>query len=528
MSDDWDREIDLLVIGGGGAGLATAVVGSLEGLSVLVCEKSELLGGTTATSGAAVWIPGSTQSKATAAPSDIDSARLYLDGEVGVHGDAALREVFLQTGGEALDYFEANTDVKFKANNPYPDYHPDRPGGATGGRALTAVEIDGRLLGNDLALVRPPIPEFMLFGGMMFARAEIKYLIRPWASLKAFGLSACSVLAYLAQRLKYPRGTRLLLGNALIARLLLSLRKAGGEVMVDARLRELVRSESGVEGAIVELAGKPVRIRARRGVALATGGFASNPQWRKKALRQAQIDNALTFAGANGEGIDAALAVGGALNADHVSPFFWMPASIMNWSRGRRAVFPHIRDRPKPGLIAVDQSGNRFVNEANSYQDFVSAMLDHPSGPITTAYLICDRDFLHNYGLGVVYPVWQVVSYFTKRGYLVSGSTLQELATKIGVDPEGFEASVAQHNEDAITGVDTVFGKGSTALNRFNGDAENKPNPCLNRSPGPRSSHCPFIPRPLVPVWDYAPTPMHRWWAPTVRRSRVYTPWATT
>lgn len=479
MRNDWDHEIDLLVIGGGGAGLATAVVGAREGLSVLVCEKSDRLGGTTATSGAAVWIPGSTQSKATAAPSDLDSARVYLDGEVGDHGDPALREVFLQTGAEALDYFETRTDVKFKANNPYPDYHPDRPGGATGGRALTAVEIDGRLLGDDMALVRPPIPEFMLFGGMMFARAEIKYLIRPWASLKAFSLSARSVLGYLAQRLRYRRGTRLLLGNALIARLLLSLRKAGGEVSVNARLRELVRGERGVEGAVVDLDGKPVRIQARRGVVLATGGFASNAAWREKALPQARIDNVLTFAGANGEGIDAALAAGADINADHVSPFFWMPASIMNWSPSNRAVFPHIRDRPKPGLIAVDRTGKRFVNEANSYQDFVSAMLDHPLGPITTAYLICDREFLHNYGLGVVYPIWQIVSYFTRRGYLTSGATLRELAGKIGVDPDGLEASVKQHNEDALSGLDTAFGKGTTALNRFNGDAENTPNPCL-------------------------------------------------
>ena len=479
MRNDWDREIDLLVIGGGGAGLATAVVGAREGLSVLVCEKSDMLGGTTATSGAAVWIPGSTQSKATAAPSDIESARVYLDGEVGDHGDPGLREVFLQTGAEALDYFEARTDVKFKANNPYPDYHPDRPGGARGGRALTALEIDGRLLGKDLALVRPPIPEFMLLGGMMFARSEIKYLIRPWASLKAFSLSARSVLGYLAQRLRYPRGTRLLLGNALIARLVLSLRKAGGEIAINAPLRQLMRSEGGVEGAIVELDGKPVRIRARRGVVLATGGFASSPQWREKALPQAEIKSVLTFAGANGEGIDAALAAGADLNANHVSPFFWMPASIMNWSHNRRAVFPHIRDRPKPGLIAVDQTGSRFVNEANSYQDFVSAMLDHPSGPITTAYLICDRDFLHHYGLGVVYPIWQIVSFFTKRGYLTSGATLRELAGKIGVDPDGLQASVSQHNEDALSGLDTAFGKGTTALNRFNGDADNKPNPCL-------------------------------------------------
>lgn len=485
-----------MVFGSGAAGMATAVVSALEGLTVLLCEKSDKLGGTTATSGGAIWVPGTTQSRHSGAPSDIESARIYLDGEVGDYGDPVLREVFLQTGAEALDYFEAWTEVKLKADNPYPDYHPERPGGATGGRTLRAPEFDGRLLGEDFRLVRPPIDEFMVLGGMMFARAEIKHLIRPWASRKSLALAVKSVLSYGLQRLRYPRGTRLLLGNALIARLLFSLRKAGAAIAVNAKLVSIIGSDRQVEGAIVERDGRSVRIRARRGVVLATGGFAASQKWRRQMLPDTDLPDSLAFAGARGEGIEAAMAVGADLNTNHITPFFWMPASIMQWSAKRRTVFPHIRDRPKPGLIAVNAAGKRFVNEANSYQDFVTAMLaTNKTEPSIPAYLICDRTFVQDYGLGVVYPVWHLLAFFTRRGYLRTAPTLDDLARKIGVDPAGLAASVARHNRDAKTGFDTAFGKGSTALNRYNGDAGNAPNPCLKPIAKP-----PFIALPVYPA----------------------------
>lgn len=496
MSADWDEEIDFLVFGSGAGGMAAAVVAAVEGLSVLVCEKSELLGGTTATSGGAIWVPGSTHSKQTAQPSDIESARDYLDGEVGDYGDPSVRHAFLQTGAEALDYFDARTEVRFKANYPYPDYHPEAPGGATGGRALGTIEFDGKLLGEDFRLIRPPMREFMLFGGMMFQRSEIKFMIRPWASWKAFSLTAGNVLRFLWQRLRFGRGTRLTLGNALIGRLLYSLRKAGGRVQVNAKLVEIIRENDRVVGAVVEVDGQKKRIGAKVGIVVATGGFGSNPAWHEKVLPGVRIRQTLTFKGDVGEGIDAARRAGAALNENHRSPYFWMPASSVRWDRDRSTVFPHIRDRPKPGLIAVDKDGKRFVNEANSYHDFVSAMLDaggaSADGP---AYLICDRPFVHDYGLGVIHPVWQRLSRFRRIGYISMAPSLEELARQLEIDPDALQASVRQHNDDCATGVDTAFAKGSTALNRFNGDPANAPNPCLRPIAEP-----PFIALPVYPT----------------------------
>jgi succinate dehydrogenase/fumarate reductase flavoprotein subunit len=475
----WDREVDVLVFGAGAAGMTAALVAANEGLDVLLCEKTSQVGGTTSTSGGTIWVPGTTHSKATGRPSDIESARRYLDGEVGNYGAPELREAFLEAGAEALDYLDKNTDVKFKANDPYPDYHPDRPHGALGGRALSPLAFDGKKLGSDFSLLRPPMPEFMVLGGMMVARDEIKYLIQPWASLKAFKVACQRVWQHLTQRLTHSRGTRLLLGNALAGRLLYSLRQKGVDIATQASLSELVRKGAKVEGAVVNINGKLQRVRARRAVVLATGGCAASDKWRRETM-DVDIPHVLAFSGNTGDGMDAAEAVGAAINRGHHSPFFWMPASIMRWSDGRVATYPHIRDRPKPGLIAVNSAGRRFVNESDSYNDFVEAMLaSHKEVPSIPAYLICDRRFIRNYGLGVIHPVWQNITYFIKRGYLVSAPTLEELARKINVDAEGLVVSVRQHNRAAETGVDEAFGKGSTALNRHNGDATVKPNPCL-------------------------------------------------
>lgn len=474
---NWDREFDVVVIGGGGGGLTAALVASLEGFETLLCERTDHLGGTTATSGGTIWVPGTTQSRRTAAPDSVEAARIYLNGEVRTYGPSELREAFFATGPEAIDYLEARTEVKFKANSPYPDYHPEQPGGALGGRALSPIEFDGRLLGRDFDLVRPPIPEFMILGGMMVPRGEIPDMVKPFSSLKSFRTATRNVLRYLGDRLRYRRGTRLVLGNALIGRLVYSLRKARATIETGTALVELVKEDGQVMGAIVECQGRSETVRARRGVVLATGGCAASPRWRSEVLPDIEIPHSLAFEGNNGDGLDAAIKAGGVVDKDHANPFFWMPASVMNWPR-RVATYPHIRDRPKPGLVAVNSAGRRFVNEAASYHDFVMGMFrSHREVPSIPAHLICDRSFVRDYGLGVIHPVWQWIPYFLSRGYLISADSLPALAAKIRVDASALVAAVEEHNRFAKDGVDQAFGRGSSEQNRFNGDRTNKPNP---------------------------------------------------
>jgi len=80
---NWDREVDVLIFGGGMGGMTAALVAALEGLDVLVCEKTDQIGGTTSTSAGTVWIPGSSQAVRDGVPDNIDEARRFLDAEIG-------------------------------------------------------------------------------------------------------------------------------------------------------------------------------------------------------------------------------------------------------------------------------------------------------------------------------------------------------------------------------------------------------------------------------------------------------------
>ena len=300
----------MLVFGAGAGGMTAALVAATEGLDVLLCEKTAQVGGTTATSGGTIWVAGTTHSKTLPKADSIDDARRYLDGEIGARG-REMREAFFATGAEALDYLDKHTDVKFKVNDPYPDYHPEMPGGARGGRALASMAFDGRKLGADFELLRAPVPEFTVLGGMMVGRDEIKHLIRPWSSLTSLRLSTRLVWRQLVDRVRHSRGTRLLLGNALVGRLLYSLKKnKHATLAVNARLVELVREGDRVTGALIEVDGKRQAVRARRGVVLATGGCAASARWRDDLMQGVRIPYTLAFAGDSGDGLDAAVGAG--------------------------------------------------------------------------------------------------------------------------------------------------------------------------------------------------------------------------
>lgn len=481
MQEDGESgvEVDALVVGAGAAGMTAALVCALEGLDVLLCEKSAEIGGTSATSAGTIWVPGTRQSREAGFAHGIDDARRYLDAVIGVASDDR-RETYLETAAEAVDYLDRLSEVKFAAYARHPDYLANRPGGTLGGRALSPLPFDGRLLGKDFALVRPPIGEFMALGGMMIGRADIEPLARPFASLAAARSAASLLWRQARDRLRHRRGTRLLMGNALVARLLYSLRRHNVRILLNTSLRRLAAAEGRVFAAELSVEGKPLRVSARRGIVLATGGFGGSVERLNEHVRPA-LAHALAFSGAAGDGIGLARAVGAVVEEDHASPAFWAPVSETSWLRGGRGAFPHLMlDRSKPGLVAVNASGRRFVDEAVSYHDFVTAMLaSHATVPTIPTWLVCDRDFVRNYGLGRIPPGRRRWRQFVKKGYLVEAASLDRLAREIGIDAAGLSVTVKRHNRFAETGVDEDFGKGSTDFDRHNGDPHHAPNPCL-------------------------------------------------
>lgn len=478
--DAWDREVDLLVAGAGPGGMTAALVAALEGLDVLVCEKSQQVGGTGATSAGTLWIPGNSQNREAGFVDRADDAAAYLDALIGDGGADRRRRVYLDEGPKAIDDLVARSALSFVACGRHPDYRNNLPGSAVEGRAIVAETFDGRKLGADFARVRPPIPEYLLLGGMMVGKADLTCLLGRYRSPGNFAHSVRLVLRYLLDRTRFARGTRLTMGNALVGRLYYSLKQNGVEVAFGASLGEIVAGDGGAAGAAFETADGRMRVRARRGVVLATGGVAHSAALRAAFMPGAEPKYSLAVEENTGEGLAAGERFGGRLESKGEGGL-WTPVSRNPRKGGGTGLYPHILlDRAKPGLIAVNAAGRRFVNEAVSYHDFVEGMFRaNEVSPSIPAWLICDGAFVRKYGLGDIHPGTANLAPHERSGYVTLAGSAAGLAARIGVDAEGLADSVARHNRFAEAGSDADFGKGDTELNRFNGDPDNRPNPCL-------------------------------------------------
>ena len=475
------RNFDVIVIGAGAAGLTAATVAALEQQRVLLVEHAPLIGGTTAISGGMVWVPVNHKMAQAGMPDSLDAARTYLSHTVPEAADPRPLEVFLERGPEAIRYLETRTSVHLQPVKTYPDYYPDLPGATSGGRVLEPVPFDASTMGAAaFALVRPPLPEFTLFGGMMVSRSDIPHLRRMARSLASAWHVARLLARYALERLRAPRGTTLYLGNALAARLLKSALDAGVDVRPGTTVLQLLADGGRVIGVELERAGQRERVLAAKSVILACGGISHDAALRSRYVpTQAGSLSTTVNSGASRSGVGLAQAAGAQLSSGTLRQGFWVPGSTFTRRDGSAAVFPHtVTDRGKPGIIAVDQDGQRFVNEGLSYHEFVLGQLRAGERAIP-AYLVCDRRFLWKYGLGCIQPFALSTSRLRASGYLKRASTLAGLAQALGIPAAAFEATVQAFNADARRGVDTQFGRGSDIYQRHLGDADHKPNPCV-------------------------------------------------
>ncbi len=469
---------DVLIVGGGAGGLATAVTASRLGARVILLEKSDVLGGVAAYSGGVLWIPGN---KFDRNLNPIKGAREYLTAELGDNGFQEDIDLFLKTGPEMVSFFDERTSVKFLPSD-YPDYHPENRSGSLAGRALYTAAFDGAQLGRSLKLLRTPLRTMTLFGMMLnSATRDLTHFYNATSSFRSFIFVAKRIARHLWELLLYRRSVSLTSGNALVARLLKSAVDQGVTIRTGVSVEELLLSEGRVIGAVLrdQLSGR--KIFARRGVVLACGGFPND------AERVAQLYPHVKRGGehlspapksSTGDGIRLAESIGADFRGLPGRPAAWMPMSRVPAGRRDFAVFPHIVDRYKPGVIAVLENGTRFVNESNSYHDFCEALIEACEGlGETAAWLICDHLTLRKYGLGCVKPRPFPLRPALTSGYLTRGQTVSELATRTGIDVTGVQQTIETYNAHAVTGQDPMFGRGSSAFNQYLGDPANKPNP---------------------------------------------------
>lgn len=469
-------DYDAIVVGSGAAGFSAAIVAASQGLRVAILEKSRYLGGTTAMSGGGIWIPANTPMLAAGQHDDTQTAQSYVSA-IAAPGDDAILRAFLEAGPAALDYLCTHSDLIVSTRPRSPDYYSDLPSATSGSRAVDPIEFDGRELGPDFSLIRPPRPESLLFGAMPISGADIAHLRRLSRSPRSFAHALSLLCAHFRRRLVRGRDTRLVLGRALVGRMLKTAQRLSIDIHRDSPVLGLVREGDKVVGVQAMINGEEKTVKATYGVILATGGFGHDRALLEKWVPHAAEHIAVGADETTGDGVRLALAAGACVPDDIRDSAFWTPVSKHHKPDGSFATFPHlVSDRAKPGIIAINSHGRRFVNEADSYHDFVRAMyrLDAP-----IAFLVCDASAMRRYGLGLARPWPFPRRQLIRDGYLLVGRTLAELAGKIGVEADVFQTSIARYNADCARGRDFEFGKGDSQYNCFMGDPDFRPNPCL-------------------------------------------------
>ncbi|WP_157017213.1 FAD-dependent oxidoreductase [Mesorhizobium xinjiangense] len=480
---DISKDYDVVVLGSGAGGMSAAVFAALDGARVLLVERTEYLGGTSAYSAATTWIPLTHHAATVDAEDSFEKVSRYLDRAVGNRSPRAMRAAFLDAGAGVVEELEQRTEVKFRPRPFHPDYLYELEGATSCGRALEPEPFEAAGLGEALKLIRPPIPEFTVLGGMMVDRDDIPHLMKIGKSLKSTAYSARLIGKYYLARLRHGRDSRLLMGNALIGRMLASAQRLGVDIVTQAETIAL-RAEGNSVGGLTLRQGETEReIAVVGGIVLATGGFARHPRMRQEKLPQPAPEFSPSAPGHTGALHDLAFNLGAYHSDEGVQPCFWAPCSHRRRKDGTVAVFPHfVFDRSKPGIISVGRDGRRFVNESTSYHLFgASQFAADVDGSHIPAYLIADATALAKYGMGMIRPGGGDIKSFLADGYLTEGVTLDILAAKLGIDAEGLKDSVARMNRYATTGVDKDFQRGTTVYERANGDPVHGPNPTLGK-----------------------------------------------
>ncbi|WP_396933812.1 FAD-binding protein [Mycolicibacterium sp.] len=482
-SESFDHTVDLLVVGSGGGGMTAALTADAAGLDTVVVEKSPRFGGSTALSGGGIWVPGApAQRRAGYVPSPdgvLEYLKLITEGAVS---DARLRK-YVEAAPEMMDFLERTSDwCEFVWKPGYADYYPELPGGSALGSTINVPAIDLRKLGDDEQRLLAPLA--LAPKGIWFAPKDLRlfYQVRQNWRGKA-------VLVKLIWRMFRARvfGDRMAaIGQSLAARLRLAMKQHGIPLWLDAPMVELITGADGeVIGAVVERDGRPLRIRARRGVVLASGGFDHDMAWRKVHLPVLEQDWSFGNPAAIGDGIRAGEKVGG--STDLLDEAWWFPAIC--WPDGRLQFM--LNERMMPAQFVVNGDGRRFVNEAAPYMDFAHAMIKGQQSGVThiPCWLVTDIDSFHRYVVAGHLPIPKVpfapvpTGRKVPRAWLESGVVKEahswdELARRIDVPAENLRATAERFNQLAQAGHDDDFNRGDSAYDNYYGDPT-LPNPNL-------------------------------------------------
>lgn len=455
----WDIEADVVVLGSGAAALVAALAAHHYGAGeVLVLEKSGMVGGTSAMSGGMLWVPLNHHELEAGIEDSIDDVVAYLDALAPGMLDADTLSAFLESGPEMVRFLADHTPAQLRTFLGFPDYQPCIIGALPhGGRSLDNDVFPFDELGSAATRVNPPktgVPKLL-------SRFEDKY----------GGVSEDE----LAERVRRDcRGQ----GQALVGSLFKGILDRGIPVLYETRARTLCTDGGKVVGVVAEQERGTVRVRARKGVVIATGGFEWNETLVKKFLR-GPMTGPISVPECEGDGLLMAMEVGASLG--NMSNAWWMTSSKES-KAGHRDARPNFlacaSERAFPGSILVNRQGRRFVNEAMNYNALGFAL--HQFDPAAYEWtnlpywMVFDSRYMSNYRMFTSVAGEPAPSWATRA------DTLRELAAKIGVDGDGLEATVERWNDLSQKGHDDDFGRGDSTWDHWVGDSSRpQPMSCL-------------------------------------------------
>ncbi len=484
-NEQWDREVDVLVVGTGNGGLTAALCNWEMGTrDVLLVEKGPKIGGTSATSGGGIWVPNSHYAQEAGAQDSREAAKAYLTHTLfGEDVPEALIDAYLDNGPKMLRFLHDRTDVRYESLEHYPDYYTNMEGAREGHRSLEPSPVMASELGTNWRNMTWTHHMMRMFNRIHFTQVEAHTLMVQLPGWKR--LLAGMIWDYvrdLPWRMRTPISRRLCCGSAGVARLYLSILKREIPIELNTRLTRLIGDGAAVLGVEVQRQGKTERIRARKGVVLASGGFEKNQLLREQYLpaptnTKWSAGNPLN----EGDALECGLALGARTRL--MNDAWWTTTLVVPDEPTPRLA---IMEKSFPGSCVVNRDGKRFANESQNYMAFQKALFSthsdaHPNAP---AWHIFDSRFRKNYMVGpmmteAMKPDWQLPKKWFESGFVAKANTVRELATALGIDPQGLEQTIANMNRYAETGTDEEFGRGDSAYDRYYADPAIQPNPCL-------------------------------------------------
>lgn len=449
MTEDvkWDLEADVVVLGSGGAAMTAAITAHDFGAKeVVILEKTGMVGGTTAMSGGMLWVPNNHHQHEEGLEDSDEEVVTYLDSLAPGALDPETLWAFMQNGPEMLRYLADKTPVRLRAFVDFPDYQPYAPGAKPdGGRSLDNEAFSFERLGKWASRVNPSKMAYPLRGSLMEA------------------ISGSLDEATLAER---EAGDYRGLGQALAGSLFKAVLDRNIPVEFEKRARKLIKDGDRVIGVIAEDSnGRDFRVRARRGVVIATGGFEWNENLVKAFVR-GPLTGPVSVPENEGDGLLMAIEAGAQLA--NMQNAYWMQ-SVLEFKPQHRNAKPNYLlgsdERARPGAILVNSSGKRFVNEAANYNALGKSLHAFDAGTHTYAnlpyWLIIDQRYKDKYQTFNSPPGAPAPS------YMMQADTLEELAAKAGIDAEGLTATVARFNDMVRKGHDDDFNRGDNTYDNF-------------------------------------------------------------